>query len=185
MKRLPSVCVLLLVVSAVLVAVPAAAAPVSGSGDSSGSFFDRAAAEMKNPLLSPCYSPAWRLIYTFVSNPGEEFDPDHCIQFFAVQAGDTAQCTLITRDPPMTKCYCLIASKKNDPSICDQIPATSDLQAYLRVDCLWEVAIHDNNPAACTAMGSEKISRMFVGEMSQTTCRARLASGQGVGESTL
>jgi hypothetical protein len=34
-------------------------------------------------------------------------------------------------------------------------------------------------------MGNEKISRMFVGEMSQQTCLARLASGQGVGESTL
>jgi len=185
MKRLPSVFILLLVGISVLVTIPVAAAQVSGNGDPSGSFLDRAAAEMKNPLLSPCYSPVWRLIYTFVSNPGEEFDPDHCIQFFAVQAGDTSQCPLIQRGAPMTKCYCLIASKKNDPSICDQVPPTSDLQAYLRVDCLWEVAIHNNNPAACTAMGSEKISRMFIGEMSQGTCRERLASGQGVGENTL
>jgi hypothetical protein len=34
-------------------------------------------------------------------------------------------------------------------------------------------------------MGSQKISRMIVGEMSRKTCLARLASGEGIGESTL
>jgi hypothetical protein len=47
------------------------------------------------------------------------------------------------------------------------------------------VAIKNNNPEACRQMGTSKISRMFIGEMSQKTCQARLASGQGVGESTL
>jgi hypothetical protein len=184
MKRVPLVLVLLLVAMSVLVTGPVAA-QASGNGNSGNSFLDIALAGIKNPLISPCSSPGWKLIYMFVSNPGEEFNADHCIQFFAVQAGDTTQCPNIQRGAPMTKCYCLIASKKNDPSICDEVPSTSDPVAYLRVDCLWEVAIHDNNPAACTAMGNEKISRMFVGEMSQQTCLARLASGQGVGESTL
>jgi len=34
-------------------------------------------------------------------------------------------------------------------------------------------------------MGSQKISRMFIGEISQQACKQRLASGQGVGMSTL
>jgi hypothetical protein len=85
----------------------------------------------------------------------------------------------------MTKCFVLIASKKNDPAICSTVPSTSDPQAYLKIDCLWEVAIRNNNQAACTAMGSQTISRMVIGEMSRKTCLARLASGQGVGESTL
>jgi hypothetical protein len=34
-------------------------------------------------------------------------------------------------------------------------------------------------------MGNTRISRMIIGEESQQTCLARLASGQGVGESTL
>jgi hypothetical protein len=125
------------------------------------------------------------LIYRFVSNPGEKFDPDHCIQFFAVQAGDTSQCPNIKRGAPMTKCYVLIASKKNDPEICNQVPETNDMQAYLKIDCLWEVAIKNNNADACRKMGSSKISRMIIGEESQQTCLARLASGRGVGESTV
>lgn len=185
MKRVPSVFVLFLVVTSVLVTGPVTAAQVSGDGNPLNSVLDSTVAGIKNPLLSPCSSPAWMLIYMFVSNPGEEFNPDHCIQFFAVQAGDTSQCPNIKRGAPMTKCYCLIASKKNDPSICDQVPSTSDPQAYLKIDCLWEVAIKNNNQAACTAMGTQKISRMFIGEMSQQTCIARLTSGQGVGESTL
>ena len=185
MKRIPSVLVLLLVVTSVLVTGPVTAAQASGNGNPGNSFLDITIAGIKNPLLSPCSSPAWKLIYKFVSNPGEEFNADHCIQFFAVQAGDTTQCPNIKRGAPMTKCYCLIASKKNDPSICDQVPLTDDFQAYLKIDCLWEVAIKNNNQAACTAMGTEKISRMIIGEESQQTCLARLASGQGVGESTL
>jgi hypothetical protein len=185
MKRVPGVLVLLLVVTSVLVTSPVAAIQASGNGNPLNSVLDSTVEGIKNPLLSPCYSPAWKLVYRFVSNPGEEFDPDHCIQFFAVQAGDTTKCPNIKRGAPMTKCYCLIASKKNDPAICDQVPPTNDFQAYLKIDCLWEVAIKNNNRDACTAMGTEKISRMFIGEMSQKTCLARLAGGQGVGESTL
>jgi hypothetical protein len=65
------------------------------------------------------------------------------------------------------------------------MPSTSDPQAYLKIDCLWEVAIKNNNKAACQAMGSGKISRMVIGEMSRKTCLARLASGEGVGRTTL
>jgi hypothetical protein len=185
MKRVPVVLIILLVATSVLVSGPVAATRASGNGNLLDSVLDSTLSEIENPLLSPCSSPAWKLVYMFVSNPGEEFDPDHCIQFIAVQTGDTSQCPNIKRGAPMTKCYCLIASKENDPSVCNQVPSTSDLQAYLEIDCLWEVAIRNNNPAACTAMGTNKISRMFIGEMSQQTCLARLASGQGIGESTL
>jgi hypothetical protein len=41
----------------------------------------------------------------------------------------------------------------------------------------------NNNPAACNAMGNQRISRMFIGEMSKQTCNQRLASGQAVGGS--
>jgi hypothetical protein len=184
MKCTPSMIVLLLVVTAVLVTAPVTAAQASGTGNSANSFLDSTLSGIKNPLLSPS-SPAWKLIYLFVSNPGEKFDPDHCIQFFAVQAGDTSQCPNIKRGAPMTKCYVLIASKKNDPDICNQVPQTNDMQAYLKVDCLWEVAIKNNNADACRKMGNARISRMIIGEESQQTCLARLASGKGVGESTL
>jgi len=185
MKRVPLVLVLFLVATSVLVTGPVTAAQASGNGNSGNSFLDITLAGIKNPLISPCSSPGWKLIYMFVSNPGEEFNADHCIQFFAVQAGDTSQCPNIKRGAPMTKCFVLIASKKNDPAICSTVPSTSDPQAYLKIDCLWEVAIRNNNQAACTAMGSQTISRMVIGEMSRQTCLARLASGQGVGESTL
>jgi hypothetical protein len=185
MKRVPSMLILLLVVTSVLVTGPVTATQTSGDGNVLNSVLDSTMTEIKNPILSPCSSPVWKLVYTFVINPGEEFDADHCIQFFAVQAGDISQCPNIRRGAPMTKCYVLIASKKNDPAVCDQIPQTNDMQAYLKVDCLWEVAIRNNNKAACEAMGNQKISRMFIGEMSRQTCLARLASGTGVGESTL
>jgi hypothetical protein len=139
--------------------------------------------QVKNPGISFCYSPTYQIIEQ-LTNPGNPKDIDHCVQFFAVQLGDTTQCWRINRGAPMTKCFLLIASKKNDVGICDQIPQTSDMQAYLPLDCQWEVAIKNNNQAACNAMGSHKISRMFIGEMSKQTCLARLASGQGVGEST-
>jgi hypothetical protein len=184
MKRVPSVLILILLVTSVLITGPVAA-QASGNGNPLNMVLDNAKAEMKNPLTTPCYSPAWMLVYKFVSNPGEEFNADHCIQFFAVQAGDTAQCADIKRGPPKTKCFVMIAGNKNDPSLCNKIPSTSDPTAYLKVDCLWEVAIKNNNPAACNAMGSQKISRMIVGEMSKQTCLARLASGEGVGGSTL
>ena len=184
MKRIPSVLILILAVTSVLVIVPVAA-QVSGNGNLLNVVLDSAGAEIKNPLTTPCYSPGWMLVYKFVSNPGEEFNADHCIQFFAVQAGDTAQCADIKRGAPKTKCFVMIAGNKNDPSICNKIPSTSDPSAYLKVDCLWEVAIRNNNPAACNAMGSQKISRMIIGEMSKQTCLARLASGTGVGGSTL
>jgi hypothetical protein len=184
MKRVPSVLILILVVMSVLVTGPVAA-QASDDGNPLNSLLDSTTAEIKNPFLSPCSSPAWKLIFTYVTNPGEEFNADHCIQFFAVQAGDTSQCADIKRGAPKTKCFVMIAGNKNDPAICNKIPTTSDPQAYLKVDCLWEVAIKNNNQAACNAMGSQKISRMFVGEMSKQTCLARLASGEGVGGSTL
>lgn len=177
MKRVHFVLVLLLVVTLVLVTGPVTAAPASGDGNPVNSVLDNTLAEIKNPFLSPCSSPAWKLVYMFVSNPGEEFNADHCIQFVAVQTGDIAQCPNIKRGAPMTKCYLLIAAKNNDPAICNKIPSTSDPQAYLKIDCLWEVATVNNNQAACTAMGSQKISRMIIGEMSKQTCLQRLASG--------
>jgi hypothetical protein len=185
MKRVHSVLVLLMVVTLVLVTGPVTATPASGDGNPVNSVLDNTLAEIKNPFLSPCSSPAWKLVYMFVSNPGEEFNPDHCIQFVAVQTGDISQCPNIKRGAPMTKCYVLIASKKNDPGICDQVPLTKDFQAYLKIDCLWEVAIKNNNADACRKIGNARISRMIIGEESQQTCLARLASGQGVGESTL
>jgi hypothetical protein len=137
------------------------------------------------PLATACNSPAFAGYEMFAASGDASKDLDHCIQFVAVQSGDTAQCDGIERGAPKTKCYCLIASKKNDPAICSQVPQTGDMQAYLEIDCLWEVAIKNNNPAACEAMGSDRISRMFIGEMSRQTCMQRLASGQGVGASTL
>ena len=63
---------------------------------------------------------------------------------------------------------------------------TNDMQAYLKIDCLWEVAIRNNNPAACEAMGSQKISRMFIGEISQQTCLAAAGERPGCrGEHTM
>jgi hypothetical protein len=146
--------------------------------------------EFNNPFTSPCESPGFRLISTAMtgdsdSGGGSGKNTDHCYQAIAVNLGDTSKCDNIQRGAPKTKCYCLIASNKNDPTICDHVPSTSDPQAYLKIDCLWEVAIRNNNHDACTAMGSKKISRMFIGEMSQQTCLERLKSGQGVGRSTL
>lgn len=135
--------------------------------------------DVSEPLGSACTSPAAKLL-----KPAG-LDQDHCYQQVAVNAGDLRLCEKVKRGAPMTKCYALIAGKQNDPSVCDQVPVTSDPQAYLKIDCLWEVAIFKNNPDACRAMGSQKISRMFIGEMSQQTCLARLASGQGIGVSTL
>lgn len=137
--------------------------------------------ELENPYASVCDSPAAEIGYLSSGS----LDRDHCYQQVAVTAGDTTLCQKIDRDPPMTKCYLLIAAKKNDAAVCNQVPPTNDPQAYLKIDCLWEVAIKNNNKAACEAMGSQKISRMFIGEMSRQTCLARLASGQGVGASTL
>ncbi len=140
---------------------------------------------LSHPLTTACSGPAFAVYEQVTGTGSKSKDLDHCIQFFAVQAGDTSQCANIQRGAPKTKCYCLIASNKNDLSICDQVPSTNDPSAYLKTDCLWEVAIRNNNPAACEAMGSKKISRMIIGEMSRQTCEQRLASGIGVGESTL
>jgi hypothetical protein len=189
MKCILSALATLLLVSAVL----AAGSIQSGTpltADSGGSDpFSRIIANIQggisHPLTSVCTSPAYK-VYERVTNPGgESKDLDHCIQFFAVQAGDTSQCPNIRRGAPMTKCFLLIASKKNDPAICDQIPLTNDVQAYMKNDCLWEVAIQNNNPAACEAMGDKKISRMLIGEISRQTCQARLVSGQIGGGSGL
>ena len=127
--------------------------------------------EPQEPLGSVCTSPAARLL-----KPAG-LDQDHCYQQVAVNTGNLPLCDKIRRGAPMTKCYMLIAAKQNDPALCSQIPTTSDPQAYLKIDCLWEVATVNNNPAACKAMGTSKISRMFMGEMSQQTCLARLAGG--------
>jgi hypothetical protein len=189
MKGLLSVLAPLLLVSVVLSAgsiqsgTPLSADP--GGSDPFSRIIANIQAGISHPLTSVCTSPAFT-IYERVTNPGgESKDLDHCIQFFAVQAGDTSQCPGIKRGAPMTKCYLLIASKKNDPAICDQIPVTNDMQAYLKNDCLWDVAIQNNNPAACEAMGDKKISRMLIGEISRQTCQARLASGQIGGGSGL
>jgi len=184
MKRAPRLLVLLLFVTSVLITGPVAAAQASG-GNPFNAILDSTNTEIKNPFISPCSSPVWKLISTLVISPGEKSDPDHCIQFIAVRAGDTTLCSNIQRGAPKTKCFALIAGNKNDPAICSRMPPTSDPQAYLKIDCLWEVAIRNNNGAACNAMGSQKISRMIIGEMSKQTCLARLASGEGVGESTL
>lgn len=185
MKFLLSVLLLVLLVTAVSGAQPPAAA---GGSDPVSRFFVEINMEIQgisHPLSTACTSPAFSL-YNRVSNSGDASkNHDHCIQFVAVQTADTSQCADIQRGAPKTKCYCLIASNKNDPAICDEVPSTNDMQAYLKIDCLWEVAIRNNNPAACEAIGSQKISRMFVGEMSRQTCKQRLASGQGVGASTL
>jgi hypothetical protein len=192
MKDLLSLLLLLLLFSAVLVtgSVQSGARPPANMGNAA--IFDRVVAEFQweingltRPLTTACNGPAFNAYELFMASGEESKDIDHCIQFFAVQAGDTAQCDGIERGAPRTKCYCLIASNKNDPAICNQVPVTNDMQAYLKIDCLWEVAIRNNNAEACRQIGSARISRMFIGEMSQNTCLARLASGQGVGASTL
>ena len=127
--------------------------------------------DFQEPLGSVCTSPAAKIL-----RPAG-LDQDHCYQQVAVNAGDLSLCDKIKRGAPMTKCFMLIAAKQNDPALCNQIPTTSDPQAYLKIDCLWEVATVNNNPAACQAMGTQKLSRMFIGEMSQQTCLARLAKG--------
>ncbi|OPX62266.1 MULTISPECIES: hypothetical protein [unclassified Methanoregula] len=191
MKILPPLLLLLLVL-AVLATGTIESGMRPPSDMKNAGIVDRIIAELNweingltRPFATACNSPVFSGYELLMSSGESSKDLDHCIQFVAVQAGDTAQCEGIERGAPRTKCYCLIASKKNDPAICDQVPATDDMQAYLKIDCLWEVAIKNNNPAACDAMGNEKISRMFIGEMSRQTCRQRLASGQGVGESTL
>jgi hypothetical protein len=191
MKGLLSVLSLLMLVSVMLVTGSIQYGAQQSSAGSSG-IFDKIIAEfngeirgLTHPLTSACGGPAFTIYETFIGSGEKSKDLDHCIQFVAVQSGDTLQCADIQRGAPKTKCYCLIASKKNDISICDQVPMTNDMQAYLKIDCLWEVAIRNNNPAACEAIGSQKISRMFVGEISQPACKQRLASGQGVGMSTL
>lgn len=191
MKGLLSVLSLLLLVSAVLVTgsvQPGQLTADAGNTD----IISRMVAEINreinsigHPLSTACSSPVFTLYEMGMDPDSKSRDLDHCIQFVAVQSGDTSQCAGIQRGAPKTKCYCLIASNKNDISICDQVPMTNDMQAYLKIDCLFEVAIRNNNPAACEAMGSQKISRMFIGEISQQTCKQRLASGQGVGMSTL
>lgn len=117
-------------------------------------------------------SPAAKLLRT------QGLDRDHCYQEVAVRTENLPLCEKVNRDPPMTKCYLRIAAKQNNPAICDQIPPTTDAQAYLKIDCLWEVAMKNNNKAACEAMGNQKISRMFMGEMSRQTCIQRLVIGQ-------
>lgn len=183
MKRLLPLLILLLLLAAIPAAVPAASAS-SGDGDPIGTVIDSATTELNAPLLSPCASPAWKLIYTNVVSPGEDFDADHCIQFVAVRTADTSLCSGIRRGAPKTKCFAMIAGNTNNPAICNKMPSTSDPQAYLKTDCLWEVAIKNDNQAACNAI-SKSINRMIVGEMSKQTCLARLASGVGVGETTL
>jgi hypothetical protein len=191
MKVLPYLLLVLLVVAVLATGTVESALRPPADMKNAG-IVDRIIAELNweingltRPLATACNSPVFSGYELFMASGESSKDLDHCIQFIAVQAGDTAQCDGIERGAPRTKCYCLIASKKNDPAICDQVPATNDMQAYLKIDCLWEVAIKNNNPAACDAMGSQKISRMFIGEMSRQTCMQRLASGQGVGESTL
>jgi hypothetical protein len=192
MKGLLSVLLLLLLVSAVLVTGSVQSGVNQPADMGNAGLFDRIVTEFQweingltHPLTSTCRGPAFNIYETFIGSGEKSKDLDHCIQFVAVQTGDTSQCADIQRGAPKTKCYCLIASKKNDIGICDQVPMTNDMQAYLKIDCLWEVAIRNNNPTACEAMGSQKISRMFMGEISQQTCKQRLASGQGVGMSTL
>lgn len=191
MKILPFLLLVLLVLAMLVTgSVESGMRPPSDMKDAG--VLDRIIAELNweinglsHPLATACNSPAFTGYEIFTASGDAAKDLDHCIQFVAVQAGDTAQCDGIERGAPKTKCYCLIASKKNDPSLCDQVPPTNDMQAYLPIDCLWEVAIKNNNPDACEAMGSKSISRMFIGEMSRQTCLQRLASGQGVGASTL
>jgi hypothetical protein len=192
MKGLLSVLFLFLVVTAVLVAgsvQPKSQLTASvGNTDVISKMIDEINREINgisHPLTTACTSPAFTMYEQVTNTNDKSKDLDHCIQFIAVQTGDTSQCANIQRGAPKTKCYCLIASNKNDIAICDEVPPTNDATAYLKVDCLWEVAIRNNNPAACEAMGSQKISRMFIGEISKKTCQQRLASGQGVGESTL
>lgn len=136
--------------------------------------------DTEEPFGSVCTSPSAKLLGTAAG-----LDRDHCYQQMAVNMGDLTLCDKVERDPPMTKCYMLIAAKQNNPAVCDQVPPTNDPQAYLKIDCLWEVAMVNNNNAACEALGSRKVSRMFIGEMSRQSCLARLASGQaGTGRLT-
>jgi hypothetical protein len=190
--KVPALLLILLLVSALLFTGTIESGIRPPSDMKNAGISDRFFAELNweinglaHPLTTACNGPLFNTYEYFMATGEESKDLDHCIQFFAVQAGDTTQCEGIERGAPRTKCYCLIASKRNDPAVCDQVPLTDDIQAYLKADCLWEVAIKNNNPAACEAMGNLKISRMFVGEISQQTCRQRLASGQGVGMSTL
>ncbi len=123
--------------------------------------------ELSSPLGSACESPAAGAL------DSAGLDKDHCYQQVAVNAGDLSLCDKIEREPPMTKCYMLIAIKNGDSRICSKIPAASDPQSYLPLDCLWEVAQKTNDPSVCEEMGTEKISRMFVGEISKETCLAK------------
>lgn len=130
--------------------------------------------DWEDPVASACDSPA-----AAIGESAGIVDQDHCYQELAVMTGDLPICDRIGRDPPKTKCYLRIAARVNDPLICRQVPPSADPQAYLRIDCLWEVAMKNNNRAACEYMGDERISRMFIGEMSRESCLRRIESGQG------
>jgi hypothetical protein len=124
--------------------------------------------DFQEPLGSVCTSPALKVLKS------SGLDQDHCYQQLAVNTNQLSLCSKIVRGAPMTKCYMLIAAKENEMSICRDIPATSDTQAYLPLDCLYEVATVNRNREACEEMGTKKISRMFIGEISRETCLAKV-----------
>jgi len=131
---------------------------------------------------SICTSPVFKIGSMLLLSDSDavkngKVDPDHCYQAVAGYLGDTSLCNSIQRGAPMTKCYLLIAEKTGDSSICQQIPPTTDIQGYLPIDCQWSVAMKTKDPAVCKEMGEKKISRMFVGEMSQKTCLEKVAGG--------
>jgi hypothetical protein len=121
------------------------------------------------------------LINRLTSDPdaktGGVIDPDHCYQAVAVNLGDTALCEQIGRSPPRTKCYLLIAERTGSSAPCSMIPEQlTSMEDYTQAECLYGLAVKTKNPQFCKEMGVRNISRMFIGEISQATCLARVYS---------
>jgi hypothetical protein len=128
------------------------------------------------------------LINRLTSDPdaktGGVIDPDHCYQAVAVNLGDTSLCQQIKRPAPRSKCYLLIAEKYGNPQVCSLMPSSLEsMDSYSQIECIDSVAVKTGDRSICDEIGTRKISRMFIGEISKTTCYQHVANGRSGGSS--
>jgi hypothetical protein len=85
-------------------------------------------------------------------------DSDHCIQFGAVQSGNTDTCDKIAgssfsgQNPPKDKCYLMTAVNLGRYDICDKI--AGGMNSYTRDECRLEVAIAKQDRETCDKLRS-------------------------------
>lgn len=75
-----------------------------------------------------------------------------CYADLAEESGELGPCESTTHEGVLHQCYAVVAERRDDPRICQQIPSTTTEHLSLRDLCLSDIAKNRLDPELCGAV---------------------------------